>query len=104
MITYSDRLVAVSGEKRHLFTNPAGVSCEFFTFASCPGAVAVGDPTEEYSWFPEYGWSFALCESCGNHLGWHYKAASGLHEFPEFWGILVNRVLPHQGVTQKFTR
>ena len=97
VISGPDRLVAVSGAKRHWFTNPVGVLCDFFTFLSCPGAVAFGEPTEEHSWFPGYSWSFALCQGCGNHLGWHYKAASGWEEVPEFWGILVHQVLPFQG-------
>jgi hypothetical protein len=97
VVTYSDRLVAVSGSKRHRFTNPAGVICEFLTFFSCPGAMTFGNPTEENSWFPGYGWNFALCQSCGNHLGWHYIAASMLEESPEFWGILVYQIVPHQG-------
>ena len=104
VITYSDRLVAVSDTKRHRFTNPAGVICDFLTFSSCPGAATFGDPTDEYSWFPGYSWSFALCQNCSNHLGWHYRAASKLPELPEFWGILIHRVLPHQGEMEKLIR
>ena len=103
VITSSDRLVPVSGMNRHNFTNPAGVFCDFFTFSSCPGALAFGDPIVEHSWFPGYGWSVALCENCGNHLGWHYKAVSTLQELPEFWGILVDQVLLYHGAIKKLT-
>jgi hypothetical protein len=103
VITYADRIIAVSGSKRHSFTNPAGVFCDFFTFSSCPGAFALGDPIVEHSWFPGYGWSLALCLGCGNHLGWLYKEVSTRQEVPEFWGILVTQVLPLQGVIEKFT-
>jgi len=100
VITYADRLIAVLGIKRHGFTNPAGVFCDFFTFSSCPGAITLGNPTEEYSWFYGYGWSLALCQSCSSHLGWHYKATSRLRGVPEFWGILVQRILAFPGVIE----
>ena len=40
LITHSDRLLAYGGTSRHLFENPAGVECDFHTFASCQGAMA----------------------------------------------------------------
>jgi len=110
VITYSDRLVALLGDNWHRFRYSAGVFCELFTFSSCPGAFNIGHPNENYSWFPGYGWSFALCQKCGNHLGWHYKASSrlseiveftGIEELPEFWGIMVKRVFPEESETQE---
>ena len=104
VITYSDRLVAVSGAMRHRFINPVGILCEFFTFSSCPGGITFGDPTEEHSWFPGYCWSLALCRGCGNHLGWHYRACLEFKDLPQFWGILVHQLLTDQGVIAKLTR
>ena len=39
LITYSDRLLRIGTSHRHLFVNPAGVECDFYSFADCPGAV-----------------------------------------------------------------
>lgn len=89
LITSSDRLLAVNGSHRHLFVNPAGIECRFYTFASCPGSIATGIPTEEDSWFEGYGWHLAFCRVCGLHLGWHYEAASAEARPLEFWGILI---------------
>jgi len=93
VVTYSDRLVVVSGSMRHGFANPIGVFCDFYTFSSCPGAVAFGTPTEEFSWFAGYFWNLALCKSCNSHLGWHYTADPQSEGLPEFWGILAHKIL-----------
>jgi len=97
VITYSDRLIAVSDSQRHNFMNPAGLKCEFYTFSSCPGAVVFGYPTEEHTWFPGYSWSLAACDHCGSHLGWYYRSVSESKELPEFWGILVLKIRVHHG-------
>jgi DNA-directed RNA polymerase subunit RPC12/RpoP len=105
VITYADRLVDLLGKSLHRCKYSPGVFCELFTFSSCPGAFNIGEPNEYYSWFPGYGWSFAVCRKCGNHLGWRYKATPrlpevaefiGIEQFPEFWGIMARRVYPHE--------
>jgi hypothetical protein len=92
-VTYSDRFVEIAGSIAHSFTNPQGVRCDFHTFSSCPGLVAQGEATEEYSWFPGYKWSLALCRGCGNHLGWRYESVSGSDRPMVFWGILRCHIL-----------
>jgi len=94
VVTYSDRLTAVSGSKTHTFTNPAGMRCDVQTFSSCPGAIAIGQPTGEYTWFPGYEWSLAVCRHCGSHLGWYYEAASEQTGPKDFWGILTYHLIP----------
>jgi hypothetical protein len=32
----------------------------------------------------------AFCRLCGQHLGWHYEAVSGVKRPQDFWGILIN--------------
>jgi len=91
-ITYSDRLLAVSGSKRHSYVNPAELTCEFLTFSSCPGGMTLGLPTEQYSWFSGYSWCLAVCGNCHNHLGWHYRRLSESEGPTEFWGILINQI------------
>jgi len=92
LITHSDRLIAVGGANRHLFTNPAGVDCDFQTFYSCPGAIAIGQATEAHTWFSGYCWRMAFCRHCEQHLGWHYEAVSRYERPLEFWGILVSQL------------
>jgi len=92
LITYSDRLITIQGSDRHLFVNPHGIECDFHTFSSCPGAVAVGEGTEEYSWFVGYQWRMAFCKNCGAHLGWHYEAISQILRPLNFWGILISNI------------
>lgn len=93
LISSSDRLLALNGNHRHLFVNPAGLECHFYTFASCPGTIATGMPIQEYSWFDGYGWHLAFCRVCGLHLGWHYEAATEEVMPAEFWGILISQLL-----------
>jgi len=92
LITHSDRLIVIGGTNRHLFVNPSGVECDFHTFYSCPGAIAVGEATEAYSWFSGYYWRMAFCRHCGQHLGWHYEAVSKYERPLEFWGILAENL------------
>lgn len=93
LIASSDHLLTVGGKHLHLFVNPAGVECRFYTFSSCPGASAKGFATEEYTWFPGYQWRFVFCRACGQHLGWHYEAVSDQVRPGEFWGILIAHLL-----------
>ena len=93
LVTYSDRLLRIGTSDRHLFVNPAGVECDFFSFADCPGAMAHGGSTEAHTWFPGYRWRMAFCRHCAQHLGWHYEAMSISQRPKEFWGILVNHLV-----------
>jgi hypothetical protein len=93
LVSYSDQLLRIGASYRHLFVNPAGVQCDFYSFADCPGAVAYGGATEAHSWFPGYRWRMAFCRHCAQHLGWHYEAMSTFEGPREFWGILVSHVV-----------
>ena len=94
-ITRSDQIVPIGGTNRHLFVNPAGVECDFHTFLSCPGALAVGEATEIHTWFSGYMWRMAFCRECSQHLGWHYEAIFKSKRPLEFWGIMVSHVKSH---------
>ena len=93
LVSYSDRLIRIGTADRHLFVNPAGVECDFFTFSDCPGAIAHGGATAVHTWFPGYRWRMAFCRNCVQHLGWHYEAMSILERPREFWGILVSHLV-----------
>lgn len=93
LITHSDQLLAVEGGIRHSFVNPSGIEYEFHTFSSCPGAISLGEPTTDHTWFAGYCWRIALCRNCGLHMGWHYQAALRSDRPRVFWGILVSSVV-----------
>ena len=89
LITHSDRLLHVTGTIKHFFVNPSGVECNFYTFSTCRGAVALGSGTTLHSWFSGYAWRMAFCGACGQHLGWHYEGVSESARPRDFWGMLV---------------
>lgn len=93
LITQSDRLLPMGGTNRHLFVNLLGIECDFHTFSYCPGAIAVGEATDEQSWFSGYAWRMAFCRHCGQHLGWYYEGVWKSKQPIEFWGILVSRLM-----------
>ncbi len=93
LVTHSDRLLPLGGKSRHLYVNPAGVECDFQTFTSCLGAIALGDPTEEHTWFSGYSWRMAFCRQCGQHLGWFYEGVSSSKQPRAFWGVMVSRIM-----------
>lgn len=93
LITHSDQLTSIGGSNRHLFINPTGMECDFHTFQSCPGAIAVGEATEIHTWFSGYTWQMAFCRRCGQHLGWYYRAIVKSKKPGQFWGILVSHVM-----------
>lgn len=65
----------------NVFVNPAGHVFELALFRHAPGAVARGEPSFEFSWFPGHAWRFAHCRGCGVQLGWRFEGSS------QFWGL-----------------
>ena len=70
--------IRVQGAHRHHCVNPLGVTFDVSCFSEAGGALALGTPESDDSWFPGHRWRYALCGGCGEHLGWHY---SGIDEF-----------------------
>jgi hypothetical protein len=93
LVARSDHLVSLDGRIRHIFINPAGIEFDFQTFIFCSGAIAIGEATDEHTWFAGYAWRMAFCRQCGQHLGWYYQGMSQSRRPSEFWGILVARVV-----------
>jgi hypothetical protein len=93
VITHSDKLLQISGKIKHSFVNPAGVECDFYTFSTCPGAVAVGSGTTLHSWFVGYAWRMGFCGECGRHLGWYYEGVSESARPHNFWGVLLSGLI-----------
>lgn len=71
-------LVAISdeGASGGRYVNPAGQVHDLLTVADVvPNAVALeGEPSAEFSWFPGFAWTVAVCVRCRQHLGWQFTA------------------------------
>ena len=75
------------GPSEFTFRNPSGMRFDILTFSRTIGCVEAGAPTLEHTWFPGHAWSFCLCASCGQHLGWHYSGPG------EFDGLIRERIV-----------
>lgn len=71
----------------HTFRNPSGYSFHVLCYSDAPGAVDVGDATNEASWFVGYEWTFAICAQCHYHLGWWYRGKD------RFAGLIATRLI-----------
>ena len=90
-VTAEDERAAVEGEHVHRRTNPAGIEFEFGCFLVAPGAVVVGEPTSEFSWFAGCSWSYSMCRGCGAHLGWYFEGRD-----PVFHGLILDRLVTEE--------
>ncbi len=88
-ITSSSERIVVSGQHVHICANPYGLLFEVGCFARAPGCQVTGAPTTEFTWFPGYAWSIALCVGCANHLGWHYTGQPPA----EFFGLILSHLV-----------
>ena len=86
-ITGEEQRVAVEGRHQHRRTNPAGIDFDFGCFSAAPGAVAVGSPTLEHTWFAGFSWRLSICRGCGFHLGWRFEGAAAA-----FHGLIFDRL------------
>jgi hypothetical protein len=87
-VTDEDAAIEVGGAHRHRCVNPAGEPFELGCFAEAPGCISTGEPTDEFTWFPGYAWSFACCANCSAHLGWCYEGGG-----PRFYGLIFARLV-----------
>ena len=70
VITSEQQAIHINHRHDHTVFNPAGIVFELRCFRQAPGAIANGEPTAEFSWFPGFRWQIALCNNCQSHLGW----------------------------------
>ncbi len=88
LITRSEHKIQVGGSHTHTFFNPAGLIFELGCFQKAPGVAVMGEVTSEFSWFAGHVWCFALCRSCGVHLGWFYETGDS-----SFFGLILNTLV-----------
>ena len=87
IITSPDDAIAVDGSVAHTFTNPAGVTFDIGCFREAPGCSTVGEPTGEFTWFPGFMWSYAVCSRCRAHMGWFYRSGAS-----SFYGLILDNL------------
>jgi len=90
--TEGDR-IRINGSHDHHCVNPAGVGFRIGCFRSAPGCQRLGTPTLEFTWFAGCAWSYALCNSCGTHLGWCFEGPDD----GSFFGLILNRLSADSG-------
>jgi hypothetical protein len=91
IITSIDRKIEIDGQHAHTFTNPAGIVYRIGCFSEAPGCFNFGEPTEEFTWFPGFAWSYANCLKCFMHLGWFYQSGDR-----HFYGLILNHLIAGQ--------
>ena len=87
VITDDSQRVSIEGSHSHNRLNPSGVEYHFQCFSGAPGCSAFGEATYEFTWFPGCRWQIAVCNACGEHLGWYFRGASS------FYGLISSRLL-----------
>ena len=90
-ITSRAERIEQGGTHEHTFANPSGMIFSIGCFRAAPGALRGRDETAEFSWFPGYRWSYAVCSICGVHLGWFF-----LDGERGFYGLILDRLIEKQ--------
>ncbi|XP_066935165.1 protein cereblon-like [Clytia hemisphaerica] len=89
LITDKDELFSLSKRgPMGAFVNPGGVIHETLTFYKANHLRLQGRATTEYSWFPGYAWTIAICKTCHRHMGWKFTATKKELKPKKFWGLV----------------
>lgn len=89
-ITWNKARMEVNGKHQHTFFNPQGLVFDLGCFSIAPGCTCLGAPSLEFTWFPGFAWSVAVCRACRSHLGWRYLpriSGRGFH------GLILDRLV-----------
>lgn len=88
LVTHPKERIVVKGNHAHTCTNPHGIRFHLGCFREAPGCGQIGEETLEHTWFSGYAWRIALCNGCGVHLGWGFRARDG----ERFFGLILDRL------------
>ena len=72
---------------QNTFVNPNGFIHDTLTVRNASGLVQMSTWSNEFSWFPGYGWRYAHCDICNQHIGWCYKANDPATKPRKFFGL-----------------
>ena len=87
IVTDHTQRIAIENNHSHYRINPSGVEFHFQCFSSAPGCGIIGPATSEHTWFAGYHWQIAICQGCGEHLGWYFRGESS------FFGLITIRLI-----------
>ena len=88
-ITSERERISVLDSHEHRFFNPTGFLFHIGCFRNAPGCLAIGHPSTEFTWFPGFAWCHAMCDGCGQHLGWRFSDSEG----NSFFALVLNRLV-----------
>ncbi|CAH2056000.1 unnamed protein product, partial [Iphiclides podalirius] len=90
-----EHILAMSSEGVHAnFTNLGGYMHDVVTVSRASNTRLSGRPSADYSWFPGYAWTIAVCRSCATHLGWRFDAIKRNLRPLRFFGLCRNYMQP----------
>ena len=87
VVTDDKQRIAVDNSHAHYRVNPSGIEYHFQCFGSAPGCAIAGPATSEHTWFTGYRWQIAVCNGCGEHLGWYFRGEGS------FYGLITARLI-----------
>jgi hypothetical protein len=89
VITTAAHRIDVNGSHLHTFANPHGIVFEIGCFRGATGCTYQGAMTDDFSWFPGFGWKITGCGTCLTHLGWLFISGNG----GNFHGLILDRLV-----------
>jgi|AGTN01.3.fsa_nt_gi hypothetical protein len=84
----------MNGEHEHVVFNPAGQVFRILCFKDAPGAVAVGNASDRFTWFRGFTWRIALCRTCDIQVGWMYESGGAP---AVFFGLMRSMLVERPG-------
>ncbi|XP_053616631.1 protein cereblon-like isoform X2 [Plodia interpunctella] len=94
-IARREHIFAMSSEGVHSnYTNLGGYMHDLVTVSQATNTELSGAPSAEFSWFPGYRWTVALCGGCMAHVGWRFDAMKRNLRPQQFYGLCRNYVQP----------
>ncbi|CAH0719350.1 unnamed protein product, partial [Brenthis ino] len=94
-IARREHIFAMSSEGVHSnYTNLGGYMHDIVTVSRASNTELSGAPSAEFSWFPGYAWTVALCAACMAHVGWRFDATRRALRPQRFYGLCRNYVQP----------
>ncbi|CAH1634959.1 unnamed protein product [Spodoptera littoralis] len=95
-IARKEHIFPMSSEGVHSnYTNLGGYMHDILTVSEVCGVAPSGAASAEYSWFPGYTWTVAVCANCMVHVGWRFEAMKRSLRPSEFYGLCRNYVQPY---------
>ncbi|CAG4942173.1 unnamed protein product [Parnassius apollo] len=94
-IARREDIFAMSSDGVHSnYTNLGGYMHDIVTVSRASNTHLSGRPSREYSWFPGYAWTIAVCASCMAHVGWRFDCTKRSLRPQQFFALCRNYVQP----------